>query len=71
MNKILDVRDKETVEDPDVIRFADDNGGFEACCLEKNEEGFELDSAYIKKEDFKNFLKALKVVKDLDWNKCD
>lgn len=67
--KTLDVRNDITVENPDIIRFADDNGGFEACCLTKNDEGFELDSAYIKKSDFKNLLKALKVVKDLDWNK--
>jgi hypothetical protein len=67
--KTLDVRDSIKVENPDIIRFADDNGGFEACCLEKNDEGFELDSAYIKKEDFKNLLKALKIVKDLEWNK--
>lgn len=64
----FDVRKSNNADgDPDVIRFADDNGGFEACCIEKNDAGFELDSAYIKKEDLANMLKAIDKAKSLNW----
>lgn len=67
--KEFDVRKDQKPDNPDIIRFADDNGGFEACYIQKNDEGFELDSAYVKKEDFSNLIEALKVVKALNWDK--
>ena len=67
--KEYDIRKDKVVSNPDIIRFAEDGSGFEASYIQKNDEGFEFDSAYIRKEDFNNMLKALKVVKDLGWNK--
>lgn len=67
--KEFDVRKDNKLEDPDIIRFADDNSGFEACYIQKNDDGFEFDSAYVRKEDFSNMIEALKIVKSLGWDK--
>lgn len=63
------IQKNEDLKNVTKIIFADNNGGFDSSYLTKNNEGFEIDSAYIQAKDVENLNKAIKLAIHLEWHK--
>jgi hypothetical protein len=69
---IREITSQEQVKDKNItdIVFSEPNremNGFDASRITKNSEGFEMDSAYVLKDDVPHLLKSIKMAQHLGW----